>query len=295
MDNYDSLFAAQEKTAAKTFAPFDKEAWAERKQAERQSAYAMIDETADSMARDGNIFKDCLDVMAKFDRYSVGNVLLITAQKPDATKLADFDTWKKNRCFIKKGENGIMLLEPGEEFKREDGSMGVNYNVKRVFDISQTTSRQQAAPAVNYDSKLLIKAMIRNAPCPMEISQDVPNGVNAVYDPDHKKILVRQGLDGPDIIRSLAQELAHAHLDKGNYNRNEHAFTGYCTAYTLCKRYGVDTRNFNFRMVPDTLENMDAQAVRGEIGKIRECANQISMDMNRVLEKRQKDRSDDAR
>ena len=57
MDNYDSLFAAQEKTAAKTFAPFDKEAWAERKQAERQSAYAMIDETADSMARDGNIFK----------------------------------------------------------------------------------------------------------------------------------------------------------------------------------------------------------------------------------------------
>ena len=73
---------------------------------------------------------------------SVGNALLITGQLPEAKKLADFDTWKAAKCFIKKGETGILLLEPGEEFQREDGGIGVNYNAKRAFDISQTTSRQ---------------------------------------------------------------------------------------------------------------------------------------------------------
>ena len=66
------------------------------------------------MTRDGNLFQTGLDVMARFDRYSVGNVILIAAQKPDATKLADFDTWKQNRTYVRKGEDHIKLLEPGE-------------------------------------------------------------------------------------------------------------------------------------------------------------------------------------
>lgn len=294
MDNYDSIFAPKKQDNAKSYAPFDKEAWAQRKQAERQSAYALMDETAERMATDGDTFRACLDVMARFDRYSVGNILLITGQLPEAMKLADFDTWKQARCFIKKGENGIMLLEPGEEFRREDGSMGVNYNVKRLFDISQTTSRQQTVPTVSYDMRLLLKALSRHAPCTLEISEQVPDGVAAVYDPAAKKILMRQGMDGADIFRSLTQELAHAYFDKGNYNRNDHAFAGYCVAYTLCKRYGVDTQNFRFDKLPAAMEDMDAKAVRSEVSKIRDCANQISMDMSRVLEHRPKDRSDGA-
>jgi hypothetical protein len=188
-----------------------------------------------------------------------------------------------------------MLLEPGEEFRREDGSMGVNYNVKRLFDISQTTSRQQAVPTVSYDMRLLLKALSRHAPCTLEISEQVPDGVGAVYDPAAKKILMRQGMDGADIFRSLTQELAHAYFDKGNYNRNDHAFAGYCVAYTLCKRYGVDTQNFRFDKLPAAMEDMDAKSVRSEVSKIRDCANQISMDMSRVLEHRPKDRSDSAR
>ena len=74
-----------------------------------------------------------------------------------------------------------------------------------------------------------------------------------------------------------------------------HAFTAYCTAYTLCQRYGVENKSFNFRSIPETIGAMDAQAIRQELGKIRDCANQISMDMSRVLENRQKERSDNAR
>ena len=295
MVNYDSILAEPEKTETKSFAPFDKDAWVQRKQAERQAAFDLMDRTAEAIAANGELLQSCLDVMARFDRYSVGNILLLTNQMPEATKLADFDTWKKNRYFIKKGENGIMLLEPGEEFHREDGSIGVNYNVKRVFDISQTTSRQQNVSTISYDMRLLLKALIRHAPCPVEICEDMPDGIVAVYDPKERKILMRQGMDGADIFRSLAQELAHAYFDKGNYNRNEHAFSGYCVAYTLCQRYGVDTDMFRFQNMPASMQAMEAKDIRSEISKIRECANQISMDMRRVLEKATQNRSNQAR
>ena len=295
MKNYDSILNEQETKESKSFTPFDKDAWIQQKQAERQSAFERMDQTAAEIATNGDLFQSCLDVMARFDRYSVGNILLLTSQMPEATKLADFNTWKKSRCFIKKGENSIMLLEPGEEFRREDGSVGVNYNVKRVFDISQTTSRQQNVSTVNYDMRLLLKAMIRHSPCPVEIRQDMPDGIGAVYDPKEKKILMRQGMDGADIFRSLAQELAHAYFDKGNYNRNDHAFSGYCVAYTLCKRYGVDTSMFRFQNMPASMQAMEAKDIRSQISKIRECANQISMDMRRVLEKAAKNRNDQAR
>ena len=295
MENYDSIFAPQEQKQAQSFAPFDKQAWAEKKQAERKEVYDLIDTTAEEVAKDGALFQTTLDVMARFDRYSVGNALLIAAQMPEATKLADFDTWKQNRTYVRKGEDHIKLLEPGEEFRREDGSMGVNYNVKQVFDISQTNSRQKPAQ-VSFDMRLLLKAVIHNAPCAMELTENIPDGIGAVYDADAHKIFVRQGMDGPDIFRCLVQELSLAHLDKGPpYNRNEHAFTAYCSAYTLCKRYGVDTKSFRFHTIPETIGSMDAQAVRSELGKIRDCANQISLDMSRVLSRGQKDRSDHTR
>ena len=295
MENYDSIFSPKEQAPIKSFAPFDKQAWVEKKQTERQEVYSLIDTTAEEAAKDGALFQTALDVMARFDRYSVGNTLLVAAQMPEATKLADFDTWKQGHAYVRKGEDHIKLLEPGEEFQREDGSMGVNYNVKHVFDISQTNSRQKPAQ-VNFDMRLLLKAVVHNAPCAMELRKQVPDGVGAVYDADAHKIFIREGMDGPDIFRCLVQELSLAHLDKGKgYNRNEHAFTAYCSAYTLCKRYGVDTKSFRFHTVPETIGHMDAQAVRSELGKIRDCANQISLDMSRVLNRDQKERSDSAR
>ena len=109
MANYDDIFNASQpkESEEKSFTPFDKDEWAAQKKQERENAFAMIDETAQHMANDGALFQSYLDVQAHFDRYSVGNALLITAQKPDAKQLADFKGWKDNGVYIKKGESGI--------------------------------------------------------------------------------------------------------------------------------------------------------------------------------------------
>lgn len=295
MNNFDDIFAAQtaENNSNKDFTSFDKEEWAARKQQERADAYTLIDETAEQMSGNGELFQTYLDVQSRFDRYSVGNTILITAQMPEATRLADFKTWKDNDLYIKKGESGITILEPGDEYTREDGSVGVSYNAKKVFDISQTNSRQRATPAVSHDERLLIKALINNAPCKISISTDVPDNVGAVYKPEEKVILVRQGMGAADIFRSLSQELAHAHMDNGEYNRADCAFPAYCVSYMLCKRNGIAVDNFRFDRLPESFSTMDAQELRGKLSEIRDVTNDISADMARVLEPQRSNRSRD--
>ena len=63
---------------------FDKEEWARRKQQDRETAYAMVDDTLKKMGTNGKAFQTYLDVQSKFERYSVSNALLVAAQKPAA-------------------------------------------------------------------------------------------------------------------------------------------------------------------------------------------------------------------
>ena len=135
------------------------------------------------------------------------------------------------------------------------------------------------------------------APCPIEISQKLPENINAVYRPDDKKIYVRPGLEAGDIFRGISQELAHAHLDDGAYKRSDHAFTAYCVSYVLCSRYNVPKDMFRFDRLPEGFSTMDARSVRNELSKIRDVANEISSDMAKVLDKsmKPKERRDEAR
>ena len=299
MANFDDIFNSQskEETEGQSFASFDKDEWAAQKKQERENAFALIDETAQHMTNDGELFQSYLDVQAHFDRYSVGNAILITAQKPDATQLADFKGWKDNGVYIKKGESGIVLLEPGEEYTKDDGSIGVSYNSKKVFDITQTNAKPRENTGIKRDERMLLKALIHNAPCPIEISQQMPEGINAAYRPQDKKIFVRAGLDAGDIFRGLSQELAHAHLDNGEYKRNEHAFTACCASYMLCSRYNIAKDMFRFERLPENISTMDARSMRNELSKIRDVANEISADMAKILEKdmKPKERRDEAR
>ena len=69
------------------------------------------------------------------------NALLIYSQYPQATQLKDFDDWGKDNVKITKGAKSISILEP-VEYTRADGSPGISYNVKKVFDVTQTNGRK---------------------------------------------------------------------------------------------------------------------------------------------------------
>jgi hypothetical protein len=299
MGNFDDLFRQeQSQSARKSDRPFDKEAWAQKKQEQRETVYAMIDEAATAVAQDGDVFQKYLDVQSRFDRYSVANALLILAQRPNATVIKDFDTWKEQGAYIRKKETGFYIIEPGEEYQRQDGSTGISYNPKKMFDISQTGNNRKRETPVYPDERSRIKALLAHAPVPVRVSDTLQEGANSVYLPDAREIQIRRGLDANHIFRALAQELAHAEMDKGDgsYNRAEHGFHAYCVSYMLCKQYGVDTGGYRFDRAPGMLEGMEPKEIRAQLTAIRETAGEISGRMNRMLnQQRQQKRQDPER
>lgn len=286
MSNYDDLFKQENNQAIpRNCHPFDKEAWKQQKQEQREMVYSMIDDVAEAVAQDGTQFQSYLDVQSRFDRYSVSNALLILAQKPNATRIADFDTWKEQGSYIRKKESGFYILVPGEEYQRDDGTTGSSYNPKKMFDIAQTENSRKRETPTYPDDRTLIKALMDHAPVPIRISDTLSEGTNALYHPETREIQILRGMDARDIFRALSQELAHAEMDTGNgsYSRSKHGFHAYCVSYMLCKQYGVDTKGYSFNCAPEMLEGMNPQEIRAELSVMKEATDEISGRMNRML------------
>lgn len=286
MNSFDDIFESSAVRNDRNGQPFDKDAWAEKKQAERQAVYEMADAATAEVCTDGEKFRAYLDTQIRFDRYSATNALLILAQMRSATQLKDFDGWKDAGASIKRQQKGISILEPGDEYTREDGTIGTSYNVKKVFDISQTTARTKTQPTVSVDDRLLLKALIHRPPVPMQTVDDLPGNMGALYDHDQQVIFVRRGMDAPNIFRSVSMELAHAEIaaTRDDYTRDSAAFSAYCVSYMLCKKNGVDARGYDFSALPESLRESDPQAQRTALSEIRDTAAGISARMSRVLE-----------
>lgn len=118
--------------------PFNKEAWAEQKQSEREQIYTLIDETTEKALSNNGFLQSYLSMQGKLGKTSVSNTLLVLAQKPDASYIAGYDDWQEKGRSVKKGEKAVLILEADREYKRQDGSLGMGFKPKRVFDVSQT-------------------------------------------------------------------------------------------------------------------------------------------------------------
>ena len=288
MNNYDDLFTANgEQKDSKTERPFNKEEWAAKKQQERAEAFEMLDNATVEAVANPETFRDYLLIQSRFGKYSVSNALLISYQNNEATYLADFETWKEKGVFVQKGERGITLLEPGNEFTREDGSTGFSINVKKVFDISQTNSERSYSRRTP-DERRVLKALISSSPCDIRMTNELDGNVCARYVPKDDAIYIRQGLDGEDIFRSLSQEIVIANFAKNGVAREDCVFTAYCATYVLCERNGFDTGDFDFEKVPEMFKDAEPKEIRGQLDKIRDSANELSQDMNRIMEEQQK-------
>lgn len=92
-----------------------------------------------------------LSTAAKFHNYSWGNVLMIAAQRPDATRVAGVRTWNQFGRFVRKGEKGIAIFAPMTFKKDEANHEGddrprISFRVVHVFDVSQTDGNPLPEP-----------------------------------------------------------------------------------------------------------------------------------------------------
>ena len=263
---------------------FNKEEWAAQKQEQRKEAYELIDTTCGQMMTDGGAFQQYLDVQGHFDRYSVNNAILVSAQMPEATQLKDYGSWKQSRAYVDKDAQKVTILEPGKEYEREDGSKAVGYNAKIVYDISQTSAKDRQQPQEAKTMRELVSAMIDASPVSFVPVDDLE--LPAFYDSSQQTIFIKTGLSEEQLFVSMAKEVSAAVFDfKHKESRDDSDFKSFCVAYMVSSRYGVDTKGFHFDKLPKEFEGMETQAFKGELGSMRDVLGEIQSDMYKSLEK----------
>lgn len=258
---------------------FDPAAWAEQKREQRQRLYDTVEEMSEKALSDPATLAAYLKVQARLGKTSVSNALLVTAQKPDASFISGFDDWQKRGRSVKKGEKGLAILEANGEYARADGTMGVNFDVKTVFDVAQTYGkpmREHTAPTI----KSAIKAITKDSPVPVRMADDVPERVIALYNDGDKSIHVARDANGGELFFALSRELARAQT-------GQDTFLCDCAANVACLRYGVSPKLPD--RIPDELASLESREKRSALNIVREAAVEITgrIDHNLFAERQQ--------
>ena len=294
MNNFDDLFeqrpqaeAAPQKQKSQKERP-KRQWWQVKEEKHRKEAYATLDKIFGEFSEGTGSMEAYLDVQSRFPFHSARNALLIEAKCPHAERIHDEKGWKDMRVTVLEEEKRlpIIILEPGKAYRREDGSVGQNFYAKEVYDISQTTARDEAQPQVSYDDRLLLKGLIASSPVPIRAVEELPQGRGAVYDPEQNAILVKKGMDAPDIFRCVSLEAANVQLAQSHegYSREAEGYKAYAVSYMLCQRYGVDVKGYDISRLDGVLQGQDPrEEVPAALTDMRDTFKEMNGRMARAM------------
>lgn len=271
---------------------FDKQKWVKEQQEKRSKAYELIDKTAKDIVADESKYKTYLDVQSNFDLYSVGNGLLITAQKPNATQIKSFADWNK-LGNVYKNHKKIVILEPGNEYQRKDGSIGVYYNPKDMIDISDT-SVKTVTNDINFDDSIKLSALISNCPVDIKTVDDIgiPDKI-ANWSKEDNTLYVQRNDSPKETFKEIATELSKATLESTGDEELDN-FKSESISYMICKKYNIETSD-KINNIPNSLKNMESKEIRSELNAMKNVMDEMNSRMGVYFEKqfRQKERSRD--
>ena len=256
-------------------------------------------------------YEQYLKVMSKFHDYSTNNTILIALQRPDATRVAGFTTWKNEfQRSVKKGEKGIKILAPmffkkepqekdvidsethsSENHEQEENEEQIitRFKVVNVFDICQTEGKE--LPRLGVDAlkgdvehyEAFYHSLEKTSPVPMAF-EAIKDASHGYYDLVDKRIAIRTGLSQLQTIKTAIHEIAHAtlHADKNsNTDRSTAEVQAESIAYTVCSYYGLDTSDYSFGYVAGWSRGKEIKELKDSLEIIRKTSSQIITDIDK--------------
>lgn len=291
MNKFNDIFTGNQNQTKKERTSEEIQAFVNESKENRQKCYAMADDMALKIGNDPASLQLYLDVQAAFPRYSVNNALLLAEQCPEARQVGDLRYWREKKVYIQNSEfdKPILILEPGDEYRREDGSVGTYYNAKKVYDISQTKQSHHKEQGRQFDINTLCMALAKKSPVSFSsvTAEQMPEGYAVLFDENSNKIYMSNNLDdGNKVFQLASMEIAHALMAQNDpqYDRNECHIYAYTASYLLCKQYGVPTDGYEFD-VSVQAEGTQPQDIKKELMKIKAVADEISNRMEPSLAK----------
>lgn len=228
-----------------------------------------------------------LSMMARFHRYSFGNVLMILSQRPDATHVAGFHAWRQLGRFVRKGEKGIVILAPmaikPKEDRAEDAEPGkadkpvLRFRGVYVFDVTQTDGEPLPEPAeVSGDPSGhldRLRALIAERGIALEYDE-VPSGALGVS--RGGRIGIRAGLEPAVEFSVLTHELAHEllhHREERPASKSVRETEAEAVAFVVCRAIGLETGTAASDYIQ--LYGGNAETLAASLGRIQRTAAEI--------------------
>ncbi len=281
----------------------------------RDKLAALHEQISDGVAAlvESQEWRAMLDTAAKFHSYSLGNLLLIGAQAPQATRVAGFRSCQSLGRQVRKGERGIAILAPctyrpkaadraelagpagpepattcsGGAAPDAGGKQVRGFRVVHVFALHQT----EGAPLPEVAPSLLVG----QAPAGLwdDLASQVTGygyvlergecaGANGYTDPTRRVVRVRDDIDDAQAVKVLAHELGH--LECGHVKDLPTYLTcrGRCeveaesVAYVVAAAHGLDASGYTFAYV--------AGWAGGDLTRVRQAAETVTKAARAILD-----------
>ena len=242
--------------------------------------------------RASELFKQYLDVQARFHKYSWHNTMLIVTQKPDAERVAGFKTWTTMGRHVRKGERGIMIFAPRpwkhtdtDDAGNDTERQGVSFRPVYVFDVSQTDGDplpEVEVPDVETAADTLLANLERVA-AKRGIAINYTELDAGFYGVSKGGTIdLATGHTTGQSAKTLAHELAHEAMHKQNrpdgLTRTIAELEAESVAYVVCSHYGLDTEVRASRYI--ALWDGDAKALRESLDRIATTARNMIDDVD---------------
>ena len=230
--------------------------------------------------------KAYLATLARFHRYSVGNVLLIGMQRPGATQVAGMRAWNKLGRHVRQGEKGIRIYAP-IVWRKKDNKQGseegdeteelVRFRSVCVFDVAQTEGRplpefcQARGDPGEYTGRLMAFAAEQGITVEFSDALVSAHGLSS-----GGNILVRKGMSPAEEFSVLAHELAHEllHRDEDELlSRTVRETEAEAVAFVVCQAVGLEATNAAADYIQ--LDLGSKETLLESLQRIREAAVEI--------------------
>ncbi|HEX4002247.1 MAG TPA: ArdC family protein [Candidatus Acidoferrales bacterium] len=253
----------------------------------REVATKALDQLAESLRQgQSDVLRNYLAAVAKFHRYSASNILLIVTQRPGATRVAGYQTWKKLHRQVTRGAKGIVIFAPlvrrvadrnecGVETERESL---IGYRTAVVFDVADTSG--EPLPALSEfegdPGRYLaaLKRLVAESGCSLEYSESI---LPARGQCSAGKITLVPEMSSAEEFHVLTHELAHARL----HFSSRRAETTKCireteaeaVAFVVSQSIGLETNSASWDYVK--MYDGDQDTLAQSLGHIQQVSSEI--------------------
>lgn len=246
----------------------------------------------------GSDWAAMLKVASRFHRYSASNVLLIFLQRPDATRVAGFTTWKRLGRQVNLGAKGIAIIAPCTYKVKEGGDADdvsnsakesnvrrlAGFKVSYVFDVSDTTGADlpEVAPKLLVGDApkglwIALETLVREEG--FQVLRADCSPANGVTNYQTHTVTVRPDLEPAQAAKTLAHELGHVLCHQGpnlGVDKGRQEVEAESVAHIVLSAFpeAFDTCTYSFPYIA-TWAAGDTEVVRETAGTVLAVASTI--------------------